>query len=143
MPVPEGGVADGLDGGMLLTHGSALPNPACCPLTVARHSRLSLASRYSVSPVSPFLLFRCGQEALQRGEVIGPLGGSVRSRASQYRLNWNEANPGSCGLQDSQHRHTPAEKEESLAIGGHVLMGAGARAEDVAEFIVGATEPSG
>src|SRR5690349_5851126 len=67
--------------------------------------------------------------------------GSVRARASQYRLTWNEANPGSCGLQDGQHGHTPPEKEESLAVGGNVLVGAGARAEKVAQFIVSATEP--
>jgi hypothetical protein len=68
--------------------------------------------------------------------------GSVRARASQYRLTWNEANPGSCGLQDGQHRHTPPKEEQSPAVGGHVLMGAGARAEKVAQFIVGSTEPS-
>ena len=66
--------------------------------------------------------------------------GSVRARASQYRLNWNEANPGSCGLQDGQHRHTPPE-EESSAVGGHMLMVAGARAEKVAQLIICATEP--
>ena len=37
--------------------------------------------------------------------------GSVRARARQYRLNWNEANPGSCGLQDGQHGHGPPEEE--------------------------------
>src|SRR3954467_14813937 len=45
------------------------------------------------------------------------------------------------GLQDGQHRHGAAEVEESAAIGGHMLVGAGAWAEDVAEFIVSATEP--
>jgi hypothetical protein len=73
--------------------------------------------------------------------TVARSGGSVRARASQYRLTWNEANPGSCGLQDGQHRHTPPEKEESLAVGGHMLMVAGARAEKVAQFIVSATEP--
>ena len=69
--------------------------------------------------------------------------GSVRARASQYRLSWDEANPGSCGLQDGQHGHTPPEVEESAAIGGNMLMGAGAEAEKGAQFIVSATEPSG
>src|SRR3954447_22314468 len=70
-------------------------------------------------------------------------GGSVRSRASQYRLSWNEADPRSRGLQDGQHRHGPPEVEESAAIGGNVLMGVGARAEEVAQFIVSPAEPSG
>jgi hypothetical protein len=69
--------------------------------------------------------------------------GSVRARASQYRLSWDEANPGSCGLQDGQHGRSPPEVEESAAIGGHMLMVAGARAEDVAQFIVRPAEPSG
>jgi hypothetical protein len=47
------------------------------------------------------------------------------------------------GLQDGQHGHTPPEVEESAAIGGYVLVMAGARAEKVAEFIVSPTEPSG
>src|SRR5690349_951152 len=73
----------------------------------------------------------------------GAPNGSVRSCASPYRLSWNEANPGSCRLQDGQHGHGPLEVEESAAIGGNVLVVAGARAEDVAQFIVSATEPSG
>ena len=55
----------------------------------------------------------------------------------------DEADPGSCGLQDGQHGHAAEEELESAAVGGHVLMVAGARAEKVAEFIVSATEPSG
>src|SRR3954453_6988002 len=54
---------------------------------------------------------------------------------------WDEAHSGSCGLQDGQHRHSPPEKEESAAIGGNVLVVAGAEAEKVAQFVVGATEP--
>ena len=69
--------------------------------------------------------------------------GSVRARAKQYRLSWDEANPGSCGLQDGQHGHAAAEELESAAIGGNMLMVAGARAEEVAQFIVSAAEPSG
>src|SRR3954467_12345785 len=67
--------------------------------------------------------------------------GSVRTRASQCRLKWDEANPGSCGLQDSQHGHTPPEVEQSAAIGGNMLMVAGAEAEEVAQFIVSPAEP--
>jgi hypothetical protein len=67
--------------------------------------------------------------------------GSVRARASQYRLSWDEADPGSRGLQDGQHRHGAAEELESAAISGHMLMVAGARAEKVAQFIVSPAEP--
>src|SRR4051794_9647439 len=67
--------------------------------------------------------------------------GSVRTRARRYRLSWDEANPGSCGLQNGQHGRGPPEVEQSAAVGGNVLMVAGARAEKVAEFIVSATEP--
>src|SRR3954453_20441105 len=84
-----------------------------------------------------------GLEAQQEAVRAYLNGGSVRARASQYRLTWDEANPGSCGLQDGQHRHTPPEKEESAAVGGHMLMVAGARAEKVAQLIICATEPSG
>src|SRR4051812_28381286 len=56
--------------------------------------------------------------------------GSVRARASKYRLSWDEANPGSSGLQNGQHGRGPPEVEQSPAIGGNVLVGAGAEAED-------------
>ena len=69
--------------------------------------------------------------------------GSVRTRASQCRLKWDEANPGSCGLQDGQHGHTPPEVERSAAIGGNMLMVAGAEAEEVAQLIVSPAEPGG
>src|SRR3954465_7999906 len=46
-----------------------------------------------------------------------------------------------CGLQNGQHGRGPPEVEQSAAVGGNVLMVAGARAEKVAEFIVSATEP--
>jgi hypothetical protein len=39
------------------------------------------------------------------------LTGSVRARANKYRLCWDEANPGSCGLQDGQHGRGPLEVE--------------------------------
>src|SRR3954468_20188222 len=69
--------------------------------------------------------------------------GSVRARANKYRMCWDEANPGSCGLQDGQHGHTPPEVEQSASVGGNVLMVAGARAEKVAQLIVSVTEPGG
>src|SRR5215218_8155528 len=69
--------------------------------------------------------------------------GSVRARARKYRLSCDKANPGSCGLHDGQHGRGPPEVEQSAAVGGHVLMVAGARAEEVAQFIVCATEPGG
>ena len=69
--------------------------------------------------------------------------GSVRARAKQYRLSWDEANPGSCGLQDGQHGHAAEEELEFAAIGENMLMVAGTRAEEAAQFIVCATEPSG
>ena len=72
-----------------------------------------------------------------------PRPGSVSTRASQYRLSWDEANPGSRGLQNGQHGRGPPEVEQSAAIGGNVLVVAGARAEEVAQFIVSPAEPGG
>src|SRR3954447_17584408 len=70
--------------------------------------------------------------------------GSVRARASKDTLCSRTCGDGpSRGFQDGQHRHGAAEELESAAIGGHVLMGAGARAEDVAQFIVSPAEPGG
>jgi hypothetical protein len=42
-----------------------------------------------------------------------------------------------------QHGRGPPEVEESAAIGGNVLMVAGAEAEKVMEFVVGLAEPGG
>ncbi len=69
--------------------------------------------------------------------------GSVRARASKYNLcSRTGGDVPSRGFQDGQHRHGAAEELESAAIGGNVLMMARARAEEVAEFVVCATEPS-
>jgi hypothetical protein len=77
------------------------------------------------------------------GSEYGSLDGSVRARASKYNLCFRMCGDiPSRGFQDGQHRHTPPEKEESAAVGGNMLVMAGARAEEVAQFIVGATEPS-
>jgi hypothetical protein len=105
--------------------------------------------RLTSAPQRHALALSCRQQGWQHGFLAlhrlteSEMKGSVRSRASQYRLNWNEANPGSCRLQDGQHDHGPPEVEESAAIGGNVLVVAGVRAEEVAQFIVSATEPSG
>src|SRR3954447_1576082 len=70
--------------------------------------------------------------------------GSVRARASKYSLcSRTCGNVPSRGFQDGQHRHGAAEEVESAAIGGNVLVVAGARAEKVAEFIVSPAEPGG
>jgi hypothetical protein len=45
-------------------------------------------------------------------DLAWPQSGSVRTRASEYCLSWDEANPGSRGWQDGQHGHTPPEMEE-------------------------------
>src|SRR3954464_10353944 len=82
---------------------------------------------------------------LSRHSQIGrPLTGSVRARASQYNLCSRTCDDvPSRGFQDGQHRHGAAEELESAAISGNVLMGAGARAEKVAQFIVSPAEPGG
>src|SRR3954453_9424376 len=49
----------------------------------------------------------------------------IRARASKYRLSWDEADPGSCGLQNSQHGRGPPEVEQSASVGGNMLMGTG------------------
>ena len=56
-------------------------------------------------------------------------------RASQYNLCSRTCGDVPLrGFQDGQHRHGAAEELESAAIGGNVLVGAGARAEKVAQF---------
>src|SRR5215208_5934653 len=70
--------------------------------------------------------------------------GSVSTRASKYSLGSRTCGDvQSCGFQDGQHRHGAAEELESAAIGGNVLMVAGARAEKVAQCIVSPAEPGG
>src|SRR3954471_4821615 len=76
-------------------------------------------------------------------DVAGPPEGSVSTRASKYRLSWDEANPGSCGLQNGQHGRGPPEVKQSASVGGNMLVVAGARAEEVAQFIVSLAEPGG
>ncbi len=68
--------------------------------------------------------------------------GSVRARASKNSLCFRtDDDVPSRGFQDGQHGHGPPEVEQSLAVGGHVLMVAGARAEKVAQLILGPAEP--
>ncbi len=78
------------------------------------------------------------------GVGLGPQEGSVRARASKYNLcSRTGGNVPSRGFHDGQHGHGAAEELESAAIGGNVLVEAGTRAEEVAEFIVGSAEPGG
>src|SRR5215212_8798903 len=70
--------------------------------------------------------------------------GSVRARASKYSLCFRTCGDvQSRGFQDGQHGRGPPEVEQSPAIGGNVLVVAGVRAEEVAEFIVSPAEPGG
>src|SRR3954453_18454536 len=77
---------------------------------------------------------------------LSPAGnsGSVRSRASKYRLcSRTCGDVPSRGFQDGQHGHAAAEELESAAIGGNVLVVAEARAGKVAQFVGGSAEPGG
>ena len=70
--------------------------------------------------------------------------GSVRARASKYNLcSQTGGDVPSRGFHDGQHGHGAAEELESAAIGGHMLMVTEAGAEEVAQFVVSATEPAG
>ena len=70
--------------------------------------------------------------------------GSVSTRASKYSLcSRTGGNVPSRGFQDGQHGHGAAEELESAAIGGNMLVVAGARTEKVAQFIVSPAEPGG
>ena len=51
--------------------------------------------------------------------------------------------PGSGGLQDAERRHRSLGKKQAAAGGRNVLVVVGTKAEEVTEFIVAATEPSG
>jgi len=68
--------------------------------------------------------------------------GSVRSRVSKYHLCWVEAGVWSSGFQEAQHGHGSPDKEQPAAIGGDMLVTAGAKAEEVAQLIVASAEPS-
>src|SRR4051812_24370455 len=75
---------------------------------------------------------------------VGVTTGSVRTRASKYSLCFRTCGDvPSRGFQDGQHGRGPPEVEQSLAVGGNVLVMAGAEVEKVAEFVVGPAEPSG
>src|SRR4051794_3324461 len=70
--------------------------------------------------------------------------GSVRARASKYNLcSRTCGDVPSRGFQDGQHRHGAAEELEPASVGGNVLVMAGVRAEEVAQFIVSPAEPGG
>jgi hypothetical protein len=56
-------------------------------------------------------------------------------------VRWNERQHRSGRLQDGEHGHGPAQEEKSVVGGGNVLVAAGTKAEEVAEFVVGSAEP--
>src|SRR5215207_4116828 len=99
-------------------------------------------SAKAVTGVTPDRVTTDGRDSYPR--AIRTELGSVRARASKYSLcSRTCGDVQSCGFQDGQHRHGAAEELEPAAIGGNVLVVAGARAGKVAEFIVGLAEPSG
>src|SRR5215218_572722 len=72
------------------------------------------------------------------------LGGSVRPRASEYGACLRTCGEGRSGrFEEGQHGRGPAEQEQSTAVGGDVLVVAGAGAEEVAELVVSPAEPGG
>src|SRR3954451_17432263 len=99
-----------------------------CASTVGRNANEAMISDY---------VKKQGQEYQKLHERFC----QVSRQPVSPELGW--ANPGSCGLQDGQHGCGPSEEKQSPAVGGHMLMVAGARAEEVTEFIVSPTEPGG
>jgi hypothetical protein len=65
---------------------------------------------------------------------LAPAQKAVASRCGDVR---------SCGLEEAQHGHCPAKEEQSAAVGGDVLVVAGAKAEEVAQLVVTSAEPGG
>src|SRR3954451_4820770 len=107
--------------------------PAFAPRPSAAPAAISVSSTSGPSLIRPRQTAR-----------LSALSGSVRARASKYDLcSRTSGDVPSRGFQDGQHRHGAAEELEPAAIGGNVLVVAGVRAEEVAEFIVCATEPGG
>ena len=81
---------------------------------------------------------------MAQGECrAGERSGSVSVRASKYRLCWVEAGVWLSGFQEAQHCHGSPEEEQPAAIGGDMLVTAGAEAEKVAELIVASAESGG
>src|SRR4051794_17319702 len=86
----------------------------------------------------------CSPDAGATASPRVPTSGSVRARASKYNLcSRTDDDVLSRSFQDGQHGHAAAEELEPAAIGGNVLVMAGAEAEKVAEFVVGSAEPGG
>src|SRR3954454_10101411 len=109
-----------------------------------RSPRTDRRSRPTTGCVPPPRLWGAGRAGRwQRTPCTrGQSHGSVSTRASKYSLcSRTCGDVSSCGLQDGQHGRSPPEVEQSLAVGGNVLVVAGAEAEKVAEFVVSATEP--
>ena len=81
-------------------------------------------------------------------QQIANLGGApsaVLSALAPASIACAELKPvhGQAASKMRQHGHGPPEKEQPAAIGGNVLVGAGAEAEEVAELIVASAEPGG
>ena len=75
-------------------------------------------------------------------QELGRVEGSVRFRASKFSQTCGTGTAVPLrGFQDVQHGRGSAEELHSAMIGGHVLVGTGAGAEEVAQFVVAATEP--
>lgn len=72
------------------------------------------------------------------------LKGYVRSRAIKLSRAFGiGTDVPSGGFQDGQHGGGATEEMQSAMVGRHVLVKAGTRAEEVAQFVVAATEPGG
>ena len=82
------------------------------------------------------------EEGRKEGPSYGGSVGSVKARANMHRLRVRMS--GSVwlrGFHDAQHGRRATEKPRSAAVGGNVLVVAGAEAEKVAQFVVGPAEP--
>src|SRR4051812_24760373 len=118
------------------------------PISPSSSRRLIGPSQRFVASASSFdHLIGTGEEPVRNREaecMHRSMEGSVRARASKHSLcSRTCGDVPSCGFQDGQHGRGPPEVEESAAIGGNMLVVAGAEAEKVAEFIVSPAEPSG
>src|SRR4051794_17557925 len=103
---------------------------------------LALSLTFSSESASPLPLVLVGLLVAVFLTIEARRYGCVSTRASKYgRCTRTCGGVDSGCLQDGQHGHGPAEKGQSAAEGGGVLVAVGARAEVVAEFVVPSTEP--
>src|SRR4051794_22028529 len=81
---------------------------------------------------------------IRSGEIPGSREGLCLTCASKYSVCCRTCGDiRSGGRHDGPHGRGLPELEQSLAVGGHVLVMAGAEAEKVAQFIVSPAEPGG